>query len=80
MDPVTLATAAVAALSPYLAKAGEAFAKEAGKEGVSIGEAILKSLWGRWRGNPVAEAQLGSFIKDPEAGRLANVHRLVAGQ
>lgn len=30
MDPVTLATAAVAALSPYLAKAGEKFATAAG--------------------------------------------------
>jgi hypothetical protein len=78
MDPATLATAAVTALTPYLAKAGEQFAKEAGKQGFAIGEAILKALWGRWRGKQEAETRLDRFIQDPEAGREGLTMALVA--
>jgi len=41
MDPVTLASAAVALLSPYLAKVGEGAAKKIGEDTVETGGRLL---------------------------------------
>lgn len=78
MDPVTLATAAVATLTPYLAKASEEFAKEAGKKGFATAEALLKALWGRWRGNSQAASRLQQFVTNPDVGRESFTLALVA--
>lgn len=71
MDPVTIATTALAVLTPYLAKGGETLASELSKQGLAKGEAVLQALWARWRGKPQAEARLASFVADPAAGRDA---------
>jgi hypothetical protein len=41
MEPISLATAAVAALAPYLSKAGEGAAKKIGEEAVDAGGKLL---------------------------------------
>lgn len=69
MDPVAIATAAIAALAPYLVKAGEAVATELGKRGLTKGEAILRALWSRWGGRPDAKERLASYVADPATGR-----------
>jgi hypothetical protein len=50
MDPITLATAAVAALAPYLAKAGEGAAKKLGEEAVDAGGKLLGWMRARLTG------------------------------
>jgi hypothetical protein len=69
MDPVTIATGAVAALMPFLAKAGDGVVEELGKQALVKGEAILQTLWSRWRGKPEAEARLAKVVANPGRGR-----------
>lgn len=71
MDPVSLATAAIAALSPYLVKAGEGIAQEIGKQALAKAEAILKGLWSRWRDKPDAEKRLAAYVEDSSKGKEA---------
>jgi hypothetical protein len=78
MDPVSLATGAVAALTPYLVKSGEAVAGELGKKALTAGESILKALWSRWRDKPQSQERLTNFVKNPDAGREGLTMALVA--
>lgn len=71
MDPISLASAVMAALAPYLLKAGEHVAEAIGKQAVDKAEAILKGLWVRWRGKPDAEKRLAAYVNDPSTGRDA---------
>lgn len=71
MDPISIATAVIAALSPYLVKAGEEVAGELGKKALSRGEAILMALWKRWEKKPAMKARLASYQADPAANRDA---------
>lgn len=62
MDPVSVAAAAMTVLSHYLFKAGEATASELAKQGLGKAEALLQSLWCRWKGLPEKEARLEDFV------------------
>jgi hypothetical protein len=66
MDPVTLATTAVTALSPYLAKAGE---KAVEKVGEKLPDGIGK-LWNavmsRFKGKPAAEEAVKDLVVKPD--------------
>lgn len=69
MDPVSLAAAAMAVLSPYIIKAGEATASELAKQGLGKAEALLQALWVRWKGKPEQEKRLQDFVADPVAAK-----------
>lgn len=71
MDPISLASAAMAVLSPYLIKAGEHAAEAIGEKAVDKAGAILTGVWARWRGKPDAEKHLLAYVKDPSTGRDA---------
>lgn len=58
MDPIILATAAMAILKPLVKKGAEAAAGEIGKDGVNAGKRLLDALRARWQGDPIAEAKL----------------------
>ena len=66
MEVLSLATAAVAFLSPYLVKAGE---KAAEKIGEKMPEAVSK-LWNtitaKFKGNPVAETAVNDLVAKPD--------------
>jgi hypothetical protein len=59
MDPVTISTAAVAFLSPYLVEGGKAVAKKAG-------ETLWSALQKRFKGKPVPETALKDLKDDPK--------------
>ena len=59
MDPVTIATAAVAFLSPYLLEGGKAAAKKAG-------ESLWAALERRFKDKPVPETALKDLQADPQ--------------
>ena len=59
MDPVTIATAAVAFLSPYLLEGGKAAAKKAG-------ESLWAALERRFKDKPVPETALKDLQADPK--------------
>ncbi|MEC5384283.1 hypothetical protein VVD49_01040 [Uliginosibacterium sp. H3] len=61
MDPVSIATAAVAVLSPYLAKAGEKIAGAAGDAAWKQAAALYDKL----KRLPVAQAALDDLAKEP---------------
>jgi hypothetical protein len=66
MDPIaTLAASAVAALTPYLAKAGEEFAKEAGKAAVAKFSALYQVLKDRFKNKPTAKEALVDLETNP---------------
>lgn len=72
VDPVTLATTALAVLSPHietlkplLAKILEGSAGEIGKTAVSKAEALFESLAARWRGQPTLKKGLERYVEDP---------------
>lgn len=52
MDPVSMASTAVAMLAPWLMKASEAAASEIGKKSLKAGDKLLRLLWSRWKGKP----------------------------
>lgn len=67
MDPTTaLAASVVATLSPYLVKAGEEFAKEAGKAALGKIEALYQFLNKRFKNHPAAKEALGDLKKKPD--------------
>jgi hypothetical protein len=65
MDPVTIASAAVAALSPYLAKAGEKIADAAGEAAWKTVGNLYDSLKHKVAGKPAAQGALEDLVKDP---------------
>jgi len=66
MDPATIAASATALLGPYLKKAGEEFAGEAGKLVWEKAKALWQKLRGRLDGELQVKAVLDDFEKDPE--------------
>lgn len=65
MDPITLATAAVAALAPYLGKAAERFATAAGDTAFRKAGELYGALKQRLIGHPVAAAALEDLERTP---------------
>jgi len=65
MEPIALASAAVAALAPYLAKAGESAAKKVGEEAVAAGGRLLG--WMRERLGGRAREALADLEAKPES-------------
>jgi hypothetical protein len=66
MDVISsLAAAAVAALAPYLAKAGEEFAKEFGKIAASKIDALYQALKTRFKNEPAAKKALTNLKAKP---------------
>jgi hypothetical protein len=59
MDPVTIATAVVAFLSPYFAEGGKAAAKK-------VGEALVATIKRRFQGKPAAEEALKDVEEAPQ--------------
>ena len=82
MDPATIAASVIALLAPYLQKATEAFAGEAGKGAASFVQEKAKAIWNRLRDSaasdpPAAEA-LERFAADPDVHRNEAEARMVA--
>ena len=67
MDPIaSLAASVVAVLSPYLAKAGEEFAKEAGKTAANKFGALYQFLKTRFKKKPAAKEALADLEANPD--------------
>jgi len=67
MDPITsLAATAVAALAPYLAKAGEKFAEETGKAVADKIGALYQVLKTRFKDKPAANEALTDLETNPK--------------
>jgi hypothetical protein len=62
----SLAASAVAALAPYLAKAGEEFAREAGKGALEKIGALYDFLKKRFQANPNAKGALDDLKANPD--------------
>jgi hypothetical protein len=72
MDPLTLATLAVNLVAPYLAKAGEAIAKQAGETAWEKLTAVYGTVKDKLAGDAYAEESLARLEAEPEsAGRQA---------
>ncbi len=71
MDPATIAASAVALLAPYLKKAAEEFAGEAGKGAATLVKEKAQALWQRlsagFAGDAAAVEVLDRFAADPDA-------------
>jgi hypothetical protein len=66
MDNIaSLSAAAVTALAPYLAKAGEKFAEEAGKAALAKIEDLYQYLKTRFTNEPAAREALGDLEASP---------------
>jgi hypothetical protein len=65
MDPLTIATTAVAFLLPYLLKAGEKAAEEVGKKLPEAAAGVWNAIVTKFRGNVVAEAAVQDFTEKP---------------
>ena len=68
MDPVTigaLAASIVGVLAPYLAKAGEEFAKEAGKTTAGKISGLYQAIKTRFQGRPAAAEALSDIEAAP---------------
>jgi hypothetical protein len=65
MEPLTIATTAVAFLSPYLLKAGEKAAEEVGKKLPEAAASVWNAITTRFRGNVVAEAAVKDLVEQP---------------
>jgi hypothetical protein len=77
MDPVTLAAAALGLLSPYLAKAGEAAAKEIGEAAWEKMKAIYTLVRNKLAGDAYAEQTLKRLEADPTSDDLKAALRAV---
>jgi len=69
MDTVTIATAAVAFLVPYLAEGSKAAARQAG-------EALWKAMEQRFKSQPVGEEALRDLKTDPQDSDIQAALRL----
>jgi hypothetical protein len=65
MEPLTIATTAVAILSPYLVTAGEKAAEEVGKKLPEAAARVWNALMTKFRGNVVAEAAVKDLVEQP---------------
>lgn len=68
MDIAAIAAAAVALLTPYLVKAGEAVAKKAGETVWDKASELYQVLRTRFRGDPIKESALTDLQQMPEDG------------
>jgi hypothetical protein len=66
MDPVTVATAAVSVLSPYLVKVGEKAAEEVGKRLPDLPGKLWNAIIGKFRGKPAAEEAVQDLLANPD--------------
>src|SRR5687768_9415265 len=67
MDPIaSLSASAVAVLAPYLAKAGEEFAKVTGKAAAGKIDELYQALKARFNNKPIAKEALADFEAKPE--------------
>lgn len=66
MDPLALASTAVAMLAPYLAKAADKFAGAAGDAAWKAAGELYDALKARLSSHPVAVAALGEMAKTPD--------------
>jgi hypothetical protein len=79
MDPVTIASAALAILGPYLAKAGGKFAEKAGETLAEQAEDLYQLIKRRFASDAYAEQTLTRAEQQPESeGRLAAVQEVLA--
>lgn len=79
MDVQALATAAMAILSPYLAQAGEAFAKKAGEKLAEKAGAVYQAIKEKFKGDSYAEETLARVEEKPESeGRQAALKEVLA--
>jgi hypothetical protein len=67
MDPATIAAGAAALLSPYLKKAGEEFAGEAGKYVQEKARDLWQKIRAKLDGDPPARVVLDKFEANPDA-------------
>lgn len=66
MDPVTIATAAIGILGPYVAKGAEEFVKAAGKDAYEGAKRLFETLKSKWAGKEEPASTLASFEKRPD--------------
>ena len=68
MDPMLLATQALALLSPYLAKAGDAAAQKAGEAAAHHAEAIISAIRRQFSADhdKLAEQTLDTLVAQPD--------------
>ena len=66
MDPVTIGTAVVTILSPYVADAGKELVRTVGEVGVEKAKGLLTWLKQQFAGDPVAASDLSRFEQDPK--------------
>jgi hypothetical protein len=69
MEPVTITAGVIALLTPYVKKAAEQFAGEAGKVIWNKTQGLFEKLQARLGGDQEAENTLAQFEKDPEQGQ-----------
>ena len=69
MNIESVAMAAVALLGPYLAKAGEAFAKKAGEQLIEKVGALYQVVKSKFKGDNHAEQTLARLEQAPESKR-----------
>jgi len=67
MDPATIAAGAAALLAPYLKKAGEEFAGEAGKYVQEKARDLWRKIRAKLDGDPPAKVVLDKFEANPDA-------------
>jgi hypothetical protein len=66
MDPVTIATAALTVLAPYVKNAGRELVKTVGEVALDQAKGLLGWLKGHFAGDPVATKDLSRFEADPD--------------
>jgi hypothetical protein len=69
MDPVSIAAGLGALLAPYLKKAGEEFAGEAGKYVQEKAKGLWEKLRKKLEGDPPATQAMDDFEADPDGAR-----------
>jgi hypothetical protein len=65
MDPVTIGTAVVTILSPYVADAGKELVKAAGEVGLEKARGLMTWLKQQFAGDSVAASDLSRFEQNP---------------
>jgi hypothetical protein len=65
MDPVTIGTAVVTILSPYVADAGKELVKAAGEVALEKARGLMTWLKQQFAGDPVAASDLSRFEQEP---------------
>lgn len=66
MDPISLASAAVGLLAPFVAKGAEKMADKLGEAGAQALTGLLARLRARWAGDAEAAGTLSAFEAKPE--------------